>query len=96
MVDAADLLRNPRGVLTELCRRLGLEFRESMLAWPAGPRPTDGVWAKHWYEQVERSTGFAPYRPREGELSADLVAVEAEACEIYQRLHAFRITAVAP
>jgi hypothetical protein len=96
VVDAADLLRDPRGVLTELCRRLDLEFRESMLAWPAGPRPTDGVWAKHWYEQVERSTGFAPYRPREGELSAGLVAVEAEACEIYQRLHAFRITAVAP
>ena len=30
-----------------------------MLAWPAGGRPEDGVWAKHWYGAVHRSTGFA-------------------------------------
>ena len=34
-----------------------------MLAWPAGPRATDGVWAPHWYGAVERSTGFAPPEP---------------------------------
>ncbi|HEX7995257.1 MAG TPA: hypothetical protein VF506_15140, partial [Streptosporangiaceae bacterium] len=28
------------------------------LAWPAGPRRTDGVWAKHWYARVWASTGF--------------------------------------
>jgi hypothetical protein len=34
-----------------------------MLSWPAGPRPSDGVWAPHWYESVWRSTGFTPARP---------------------------------
>ena len=29
-----------------------------MLHWPAGPRPSDGVWAPYWYQQVYRSTGF--------------------------------------
>jgi hypothetical protein len=29
-----------------------------MLEWPAGLRPTDGVWAPAWYQSVERSTGF--------------------------------------
>jgi hypothetical protein len=34
-----------------------------MLAWPAGRRATDGVWAPAWYDAVERSTGFdAPRR----------------------------------
>ncbi len=32
-----------------------------MLAWPAGRRESDGVWAAHWYARVEASTGFAPY-----------------------------------
>jgi hypothetical protein len=27
-----------------------------MLHWPAGPRATDGIWAKYWYDAVERST----------------------------------------
>ena len=48
----------------QLCERLGLDFDEAMLSWPAGPRPEDGVWAPHWYHNVHRSTGFAPYRPK--------------------------------
>ena len=29
-----------------------------MLHWPAGPKKEDGVWAKHWYDNVHKSTGF--------------------------------------
>ena len=41
-------------------RRAGFAFDPRMLAWPAGPRPSDGVWAAHWYASVNASTGFAP------------------------------------
>jgi hypothetical protein len=64
VVDAADIRRDPRRALSELCRRLGIPFDEAMLAWPPGPRESDGVWARHWYASVERSTGFAG--PEEG------------------------------
>lgn len=60
VVDAAEIRGDPRGTLSRLCERLGISFDGAMLAWPAGPRATDGVWAKHWYASVERSTGFAP------------------------------------
>jgi hypothetical protein len=60
VVDADDVLRDPRGVLGRLCAELGVPWEEGMLAWPPGPRKTDGVWAPHWYEAVERSTGFGP------------------------------------
>jgi len=66
VLDARGVLENPRGVLSALCERLGVPFDEAMLRWPAGPRPSDGVWAPHWYASVERSTGFQAYRPREG------------------------------
>jgi hypothetical protein len=63
VLDARELLLDPRGVLEELCRRLGLGFEEAMLHWAPGPRPEDGVWAPHWYDGVHRSTGFERYRP---------------------------------
>ncbi len=51
----------------------------------------DGVWAPHWYDAVERSTGFEPWRPREVDLSAHDAAV-AEACRpAYDALHARRV-----
>ncbi|MBE1877697.1 HAD family hydrolase [Myceligenerans pegani] len=63
VVDAADVLRDPRATLTALCAALGLEFDDAMLSWPPGPREEDGVWAKHWYAGVEASTGFATESP---------------------------------
>ena len=60
VIDADDLRRSPERVLRRLCRALGIAFVDAMLAWPAGPRPSDGVWAPHWYDAVYRSTGFAP------------------------------------
>ena len=36
ILDARLLLENPRGVLAQLCQRLGLRFEASMLSWEAG------------------------------------------------------------
>lgn len=58
VVDAEDILRDPRGMLSMLCERLGLPFEEEMLSWRAGARSDDGIWGKHWYGAVELSTGF--------------------------------------
>ena len=58
MIDARDVLENPRRVLGLLCDAVGVEFSEAMLSWPPGLRETDGIWAKHWYGEVETSTGF--------------------------------------
>jgi hypothetical protein len=62
-IDARLLLLDPAGVLRAVCERLGLSFYSSMLSWPLGPRPEDGVWAKYWYASVHRSSGFRPWRP---------------------------------
>jgi hypothetical protein len=62
VLDSRLLLLDPRGVLGSLCASLGIGFDDAMLRWPRGPRPEDGVWAPHWYHNVHRSTGFAPYR----------------------------------
>src|SRR4051794_26331482 len=61
VLDAREVLEDPRGLLESLCGALDVPFREEMLSWAPGRRATDGVWAKHWYAAVERSTTFQPY-----------------------------------
>ena len=63
VIDAADVLADPGGMLGALCDRFGIGFDPAMLAWPAGRRATDGVWAPAWYDAVNRSMGFAPPPP---------------------------------
>jgi len=90
VIDAAEFLQAPEAHLRALCAWLGIDFTERMLAWPAGPRDTDGVWAPHWYDAVWRSTGFEPWRPREVRLEGEAARV-ADACRpAYERLHRHR------
>jgi len=91
VVDARDILENPRGMLGALCKALGVDFREEMLSWPPGRRVTDGVWAKYWYESVEKSTSFQPYRPREEPLPPELNPVLAECQAYYDKLYSQRL-----
>jgi hypothetical protein len=93
VIDAADVLKNPRGVLTALCATLRIPFSDDMLSWPAGRRASDGAWAPHWYAAVERSTGFAPYRALTRELSASQQALVDECAPYYARLAKHRLAA---
>jgi hypothetical protein len=91
ILDAGDFLRAPEAHLRWLCDWLGIPFTTRMLSWPPGPRPSDGVWAPHWYTAVWSSTGFAPWRPRATNLSEHDAAV-AEACRpIYAALYTRRV-----
>lgn len=91
VIDSRDVLADPRRTLTRLCQALGVPFSERMLAWPPGPRQSDGVWAPHWYAAVEKSTGFRPYRPKSEPVPAHLQGLLAQADEIYQKLHQHRL-----
>jgi hypothetical protein len=91
VIDAADFLRKPEPHLRWLCEWLGVDFQPRMLAWPAGPRETDGVWAPHWYDAVWRSTGFEPWRPRVVDLSEHDAAVAAACRPAYEELRSHRI-----
>ena len=91
VVDAADILRQPRAMLGALCTALGVPFDPAMLSWPAGPRPTDGVWARYWYDGVQRSTGFGPYREQTADLPPALEPLAAQCQPFYDELFAHRL-----
>ena len=89
VIDAADVLKDPRGILGTLCVRLGIPFTDRMLHWPPGPRASDGVWAPHWYAAVERSTGFAPYWSRSDKLTAFQQRLADQCRPHYEKLATF-------
>ena len=64
VIDANELLKDPKDVLRQLCRHLELKFFNSMLSWPAKPRKEDGIWAKYWYQSLHKSTGFLSYQSK--------------------------------
>jgi hypothetical protein len=91
VIDASDVLRDPRGSLSALCAALDVPFDEHMLSWPAGRRDTDGPWAPWWYDNVIRSTEFAPYRPRGENVPERYRDVEAACRPHYERMAAHRL-----
>jgi hypothetical protein len=91
VLDAGDFLGAPEPHLRALCARLGIEFSPRMLAWPAGPRDSDGVWAPYWYDAVWRSTGFEAPMARPKPVLTGEGAVAAAACRpAYERLRTHR------
>lgn len=95
VIDSHDVLASPRAVLSALCAALRIPFLDSMLAWPAGRRASDGVWAPAWYAAVEKSIGFAAprERARAEELPDDLRRMADAARPAYERLARFRLGA---
>ncbi|MFO0954531.1 MAG: HAD family hydrolase [Isosphaeraceae bacterium] len=93
VVDARDVLDNPRGMLAALCDALGVPFTDAMLSWPAGRRETDGVWAKHWYSNVEKTTTFQPYAPKNEPVPDHLKPLLDVCWPHYEKLHARRLVA---
>lgn len=91
VVDSADVLRNPRRVLGALCEAVGVRFTNRMLSWPPGRRDSDGIWARYWYDAVERSTGFEPWQEKKVELPAELTELYQECRGYYEELHAERV-----
>ena len=69
ILDASDILDNPKRALKKICKKLDISFTNQMLYWPKGSRETDGVWAKHWYKNVINSTGFI--KPKEKKINID-------------------------
>ncbi len=92
VLDAKATLENPRGVLTQLCQRLGIDFEPAMLSWEPGARPEDGCWAKYWYDSVHQSSGFAPYRKKTDPFPKQLVPLYEQCLPYYENLRARALT----
>jgi len=91
VIDAQDVSNNPRKVLQKLCDYLAVSFDERMLNWAAGPRASDGVWAAHWYQNVEKSTEFVAHKTKELNLSKEQQWIADQSRPYYQEMYKHKI-----
>jgi hypothetical protein len=92
VLDSRELLLDPEAVLRQLCDALELKFEQHMMHWPAGARTEDGIWAKHWYHAVHKSTGFSSYQAK-NQFPATLEPLLEECRPWYDKLFALAIRA---
>ncbi|HEX8237513.1 MAG TPA: hypothetical protein VF600_16250 [Abditibacteriaceae bacterium] len=91
VVDARDVLHAPERMLQQLCEALGIEFSQAMLSWPPGLRSTDGIWAKHWYSEVQTTTFFRPYQAQAEPVPDRLRPVCEQCIKDYEYLYEHRL-----
>lgn len=93
VVDARDIGTDAEAALRALCAALKVPFDPAMLSWPPGPRDSDGVWAKYWYANVNRSTGFQTWKPRTEPLPERVKPLLADLTGIYEAMRCHRLIA---
>ncbi|WP_034057758.1 sulfotransferase-like domain-containing protein [Lacinutrix jangbogonensis] len=91
VLDSKQVLLNPKKVLTQLCAFIGIPFDENMLHWQAAARPEDGVWAKYWYTNIHKSTGYLPYKPKTKTFPEHLKPLLMECTPHYKKLLKYAI-----
>ena len=91
VIESDDIRRNPRAALRLLCEALGIDFEPAMLSWSSGPAPEDGIWGKHWYDAIWKSTGFAPPEDALPRLDGVLAEIAGEVRDDYRYMHARRL-----
>lgn len=86
VIDSTRFLQDPSAHVKRLCEWLCIPFYDAMLSWPTGPRDSDGVWASHWYQSVEQSSGFGPAPAHLPALSDAQTQVAARCRPLYEAM----------
>jgi len=82
-----NLLKNPEKELQELCEYADISYSNGMLKWKEGGIKEDGTWAKYWYGNVHRSTGFiSPKHDRAVTVPNSLLPLLEECNYFYNKL----------
>jgi len=89
VIDASILLNSPKGILSDWCNHLNIEFDEKMLHWKKGSYSTDGIWWQHWYNNVINTTKFEKFENRSNNIPKEYHSIYDEALYYYKKLYYF-------
>ena len=89
VIDSSILLENPKKILNEWCKNLNIEFYETMLSWEKGHYSTDGIWWKHWYNNVTNTTQFELLDKKSNTIPNRYQDIYNEALDYYKKLSYF-------
>ena len=91
VIDSDDVVHNPRKLLKKLCNKLNVDFSERMLSWPRGVRSSDGVWGKHWYNNVIASSNFIKKKESPILIPSKFKGILKDSMMYYEKLLSYKI-----
>ena len=83
IIDSEDLLKNPKNVLLDWCESINIDFDKSMLHWEKGNHKYDGIWWRHWYDNVIDTTGFQKKKEKDITIENKFDSIYNEAMKYY-------------
>tara|TARA_B110000003_G_C16457141_1_gene460299 strand:- start:6 stop:722 length:717 start_codon:yes stop_codon:yes gene_type:complete len=89
VIDSNILLSNPKKILSQWCSSIDLKFDNSMLRWDKGDHPQDGIWWRHWYDNVILTTHFKKFSSNKSNLDKKYQSIYEEALDYYNKLYYF-------
>lgn len=87
IISSEDIVRNPEKELTAWCDYLKISFDKKMLSWEKGPHKYDGIWGKHWYDNINNSETFFKKREFLSEDYKQFKSIYNESINIYRKIH---------
>ena len=87
IIDSDDFLKNPKKKMNDWCNFLQIDFQKSMLSWPKGPNINDGVWGKHWYDNINNSTKFFEHKSSLSESYKEFGFIYDDAKDLYKKIY---------
>ena len=91
VIDSSILLKDPRNILNQWCRKLNIDFDARMLTWKKGSYLTDGIWWKHWYNNVINTNQFESFNNKSDSIPKKYQSIYNEALDYYKKLYYFSI-----
>lgn len=87
IIDSDDFLKNPEKKINDWCNFLNIDFKKSMLSWSKGPHINDGIWGKHWYNNINNSTKFFKIKRNLSTDYKEFQSIYDDAKYIYKKIY---------
>ena len=90
VIESSELLDNPRITLMNWCKKIDIKFNRSMLNWEKGNHENDGIWWKHWYDNVIKSTSFQKNSKKDITIENKYDSIYNESMNYYRYFQKFK------
>ena len=90
VIESSELLDNPEKILSKWCNKINITFDKSMLKWEKGNHPNDGIWWKHWYDNVINTDKFSRNITKDISIQKKYEIIYKECMFFYDKILAFK------
>ena len=92
IINSDDLINDTTKTLVLLCKRLNIDYDDSMIKWPTGSRSSDGIWGQVWYKNLVKSSSFQKEEYNHlNTLPSKYNSIYEECKKIYEKLNFFNL-----